>query len=323
MWSAVLGKRIELILPDATQAVLDREIELPKGQDDVVSESRALVGAPTLSRGQLRLDQLPGAIADLDLMPLDLKKANMRLLRIASLLQWASLKVYEDVVASDCLQLPYSSVSEQQWAATLVLSWRWGKPKPMPDPVPGYSPMAPAQWSELCHLLANAVGNGIEFAWVDWSCVPQYSSDGAAGSMVEVLRSKVYYARAASMVILTTFEELPGSGSVQLILGRAHRELQGLSAQDPSGKFVEQLVAVALRAMLDKGYVANREYFGRAWTLAERGERDDVILLSTRPTTCVLVVDPCSREVRAQGGPPPLDIPRGLAGNGGRRHAQE
>ncbi len=221
-----------------------------------------------LSTGLLRLDQLPEAIADLHEMPPDLAVANMRLLRIASLQQWASLKVYEDVVASDCLELPYSSVSEQQWATTLVLSWRWGLPKPMPHSVPGFSPMTPAQWSELCNLLANAARSGIEFAWVDWSCVPQYGAD----SMVEVLRSKVFYARAASMVILTTFEELPGSGSVRLMLRKALRELQKISEQDPESKFVEQLVALTLQAMLDKGIVASREYFGRAWTLAERGE---------------------------------------------------
>ncbi len=128
---------------------------------------------------------------------------------------------------------------------------------------------SPAQWSELRHLLANAARSGIEFAWVDWSCVPQYSN---ANSMDEVLRSKVYYARAASMAVLATFEELPGVGPVRLILGRAHRELQKLSEKDPGGKFTEKLVALALQAMLDKGTVASRDYFGRAWTLAERGE---------------------------------------------------
>ncbi len=254
-----------LILP--TQVVLDQEVKLHD-----VGASRALVGAPTLSAGCLQLNKLPREIRDLDFMPLDLKKANMRLLRITSLLQWTSLKVFEDVEASDCLELPYSSVSEQQWAITLVLSWRWGQPKPMPEPIPGFSPMTPGQWSELRHLLANAARSGIELAWIDWSCVPQYGSGGAASSMVEVLRSKVYYARAASMVVLPNFEELPGSGSVWLILGRAHRELQELAEQDPQGRLVERLVALAIQDMLNKGSVASRDYFGRAWTLAERGE---------------------------------------------------
>ncbi len=242
-------------------------MKLEKGQN--VSTSRALVGAPTLSKGSLKLNQLPGAIRDLDLMPPDLANANMRLISINSLLKWASLKVYEDVEAFDCLQLPYSSVTDDQWAATLVLSWRWGKPKPMPDRVPGFSPMSAAQWGELHYLLANAARSGIEFVWVDWSCVPQYSG-GVESSMIEVLRSKVYYARAASMVVLPTFEEL--STSARLILGRAHRELQEVSKQDPKSKFVEQLVALAIQDMLNKGTVARRDYFGRAWTLAERGK---------------------------------------------------
>ncbi len=40
---------------------------------------------------------------------------------------------------------------------------------------------------------------------VDWCCVPQYSG----GTMVEVLRSKLFYARARIMVVLPTFHELP------------------------------------------------------------------------------------------------------------------
>lgn len=44
---------------------------------------------------------------------------------------------------------------------------------------------------------------------VDWCCVPQYSG----GTMVEVLRSKLFYARARIMVVLPTFHELPKVGS--------------------------------------------------------------------------------------------------------------
>ncbi len=54
---------------------------------------------------------------------------------------------------------------------------------------------------------------------VDWCCVPQYSG----GTMVEVLRSKLFYARARIMVVLPTFHELPKVGLTLCISTQAAR----------------------------------------------------------------------------------------------------
>lgn len=60
---------------------------------------------------------------------------------------------------------------------------------------------------ELQRLLRCAAAGGLQYTWIDWCCVPQYS----APSMVEVLRSKVYYARARTMLVLPTFAQLPAT----------------------------------------------------------------------------------------------------------------
>ena len=85
------------------------------------------------------------------------------------------LKVYEDVEEIvDCMEIPYVQVREEVWSKTMVLTWRWGKQKPMPDPIPDYSPMSDDQWSELLELMRLGQLHGFEYIWIDWSCVPQY-----------------------------------------------------------------------------------------------------------------------------------------------------
>ena len=101
-------------------------------------------------------------------MPPALAAINMRLLLIESVMSWPSLKVYEDMdTSTDCLVIPYSEVSEEQWAKTMVLTWRWGKPKPMPNAIPGFSPMSDDQWSELLELMRCGQDARLEFIWID------------------------------------------------------------------------------------------------------------------------------------------------------------
>ena len=151
-------------------------------------------------------------------MPAALASAPMRLLLINSVLEWPSgLKVFEDTdTSADCLVIPYNEVSEEQWGRTMVLTWRWGKAKPMPSPITGFSPMSDDQWSELLELMRIGLESGMEYIWIgesvvsspyallmldsescflliDWSVVPQYLGD----PMTEVLRSKLFYARSA------------------------------------------------------------------------------------------------------------------------------
>ena len=77
--------------------------------------------------------------------------------------------------------------------------------------------------------------------------------------MVEIMRSRLFYARAGKMIVLTTFTPLP-DGVVRVIISKAKRALK----DSEEGQEVLKI----LTAILDKSQVASREYFGRAWTLA-------------------------------------------------------
>ncbi|KAG2494483.1 hypothetical protein HYH03_007252 [Edaphochlamys debaryana] len=214
------------------------------------------------------LSALPDVIQDLhDGMPSDISKVPMRLLHLDAVLGWARLKVYEDVSAEDCVDVPYSQVTEAQWAKTAVLSWRWGASKPR-ERQPSFTPMLDPQTKELHLALHRLKADGFRFVWIDWCCVPQYS----ANSMVEVLRSKVFYVRARSMVVVPTFQSLPEDAIVRLLLIKAKRQLMRQSA-DAARIHRAVLAASIIQCMLDRGLVAGREYFSRVWTLAERMAR--------------------------------------------------
>ncbi|KAG2426626.1 hypothetical protein HXX76_012940 [Chlamydomonas incerta] len=187
----------------------------------------------------------------------------MRLVLIEAVVGWgAALKVYEDVVESECLDLPYSDVSEKVWEVTVVLSWRWGAQKPAARQA-GFSPMQPSQSEALVGALRRMADAGFVYVWIDWCCVPQYS----APSMVEVLRSKVFYARARTMLVLPTFHPLPTEGIIRPLLARMQQQL--LTTAD-EGASDAAAAAAALGAILSKGHMACREYLSRVWTLAER-----------------------------------------------------
>ncbi|GIL92445.1 hypothetical protein Vretimale_6484 [Volvox reticuliferus] len=211
------------------------------------------------------LDDLPDCVADLHYgMPALLKQAPMRLLKINNVLAWTNLRVYEEVPPSACLNLPYAEVDDALWDQTAVLSWRWGAPKPS-KLQHGYSPMLQPQFTEFCEVLTRLRDNGIQYVWIDWCCVPQYSSS----PMVEIMRSKVFYMRARAMVIIPTFHPIPPEGIVRLLLVKAarslrkrgHKSLQGAAAAD------------VINSILAREQVAGREYFSRVWTLAERMAR--------------------------------------------------
>jgi hypothetical protein len=128
------------------------------------------LGPPKLDSKRFRLDELPSMISAHHIgMPYALASAPMRLLYIEKVLEWPSgLKVFEDVdTTSDCLVIPYNEVSEEQWARTMVLTWRWGKPKPMPNAILGFSPMSDDQWSELLELIRCGQDDGMELIWID------------------------------------------------------------------------------------------------------------------------------------------------------------
>ncbi|PNH04128.1 Ankyrin repeat domain-containing protein 17 [Tetrabaena socialis] len=227
------------------------------------------VGAPLMDQGGklVTLAQLPELLLNLhEGMPLALRSAPMRLLKIDAVLDWPTIKVYEEVEvqSQECIEVPYNDVTEEQWAQTLIISWRWGSSKPAQHQ-PLFSPMSEPQFRELRQGLQRAKGSGLQYVWIDWSCVPQYSMP----SMVEVLRSKVFYTRARAMAVIPTFEPLPAGGVVRLLLSKVGRLLKGRSADT----LMSATAAAVLDAILAKDLVAGREYFSRVWTLAERMAR--------------------------------------------------
>ncbi|GIL45586.1 hypothetical protein Vafri_2788 [Volvox africanus] len=224
-----------------------------------------LVGIP--SRGT-QLEELPSSILDLhDGMPAPLREAPMRLLLIDAVLSWPNIRVYEEVKrGEECVEVPYNDVDSDTWNATLILSWRWSNAKPT-EYTRDFTPMSDLQFAELTEALRRAKSQGIRYAWIDWCCVPQYESS----PMVEVLRSKVFYARARTMLVLPTFVPIPTEGIVKLLLVKAIRIVRSHAESTSSRR--SQITLGLLESILNKGLVAGREYFTRVWTLAERMAR--------------------------------------------------
>ncbi|GIL56975.1 hypothetical protein Vafri_12242, partial [Volvox africanus] len=227
------------------------------------------LGPPAISSAEecMALNGLPECLCDLhDGMPPAIQQTPMRLLKITPVLSWAFLKVYEEIdPVTECLQVPYVDTDDDIWKEVVTVSWRWSEQKPAVYQQ-GFSPMSPEQFLEFSTLLKFAQENGIKYAWIDWSCVPQYAED----SMIEVHRSKVFYARARAMRVLPTFRPLPAEGPVRLILVKAKKVL---NKRADAGSIRCAVAASIIAAILAKNLVAGREYFGRVWTLAERMAR--------------------------------------------------
>lgn len=54
------------------------------------------------------------------------------------------------------------------------------------------------QFAWLKRLAQHASRKVIEWMWIDWTCAPQYpaADEKEATTMTEVMRSRLYYARA-------------------------------------------------------------------------------------------------------------------------------
>ncbi|KAG2453016.1 hypothetical protein HYH02_002352 [Chlamydomonas schloesseri] len=237
----------------------------------------ATSGDPALAMdfpsANLHLAELQEFVLELqDQLPLPVRAAPMRLLHIDAVLRWdGGIRVFEEVKPEEAITVPYTDVTEEQWADTAVLSWRWGNPKPSAY-VEGFSPMSGLQLAEMRRLLHRLRAAGFKLVWIDWSCVPQYRES----PMTEVLRSKLFYARARTMVVLPvfmTFEGLPenSAGVVRVLLGKAARALKRRAKEEGRPNSAE--AGAALSRILESEVVAGREYFCRAWTLAERMAR--------------------------------------------------
>lgn len=109
------------------------------------------------------------------------------MIRLSAFLGWSSLKVYEDIAdAEEYIMKPYKSVTEEDWASLVCVSWRWSERKPAAKQG-GFSPMSQQQYLYLQHVLRNAAEHGLRYVWMAWCCAPQYCD----GPLTEVILSKV------------------------------------------------------------------------------------------------------------------------------------
>lgn len=132
---------------------------------------------------------------------------------------------------------------------------------------PSLSPMVDVQLVRLQVFLYMAKQEGIDYVWIDWCCVPQCEDPGA----VEVLRSKLYHARARVQIVLPQFKPLPDEMATLLhrTLQAAQQQSKSVHAQNDASTDSSMAIA-ALSLILARKEVAGHAYFGRAWTLAER-----------------------------------------------------
>ena len=101
--------------------------------------------------------------------------------------------------------------------------------------------------------------------------MPQYSVgdsiNGSTVTMIEVLRSKVYYASARSMVILPKFSpllQLPGQAVIMPLFNSVLRLLDKRSKE---GSASAAMAHQAMMSIRQSGQVAEPGYFSRVWTL--------------------------------------------------------
>lgn len=204
------------------------------------------------------LSQLNRAVQNLHVgLDRDILSGKMRLIRIQALVaQWTQVTVYEHVTEADMMEVPYLDTDDQMWGSICTLSWRWAKPKPATLQA-GASPMSDHQFACLKRLLTHAMNNGLEWVWIDWCCVPQYSGN----PMPEIHRSRLFYGRARQLIVLPDFRPLQASPVLRLILHNAARHL---AADSSSNSAQSGSIAAVLGGILESGTIASREYFG-AW----------------------------------------------------------
>jgi len=233
----------------------------PVKMNDVQNASRQVI-----SKQKLPMRCLNRAVKNLHIgLEPNILEAPLRLMNIKALLKLRQLPVYESISPRMCLEVAYSDTTEELWSNVAVLSWRWSAPKAatLKEARP---PMSPFQFKTLKRLLRGIANNGICYVWIDWCCVPQYSSN----PMVEIHRSRLFYGRARQLVVLPDFKPLKGCPVLRCVLHNASRELlEGAANEDKDSL----LTGAVLDRILQDSMIASCQYFGRVWTLAERMAR--------------------------------------------------
>ena len=77
------------------------------------------------------------------------------------------------------------------------------------------------------------------------------------------------------MLVLPTYVPLPDDGMVKSLLVKVAKRMkrEGEAATEAGGGIIERAACESIKVILSREKVASREYFGRAWTLAERVAR--------------------------------------------------
>jgi hypothetical protein len=210
-------------------------------------------------RANPRLEDLASSVLDLhEGMPRAYKQMPLRLIRVHYLLHAEYLPCYEELSGSGELafvDVPYSETTDELWAVTAVVSWRWGAPKPTAFQ-PGFSPMSSEQFAQLRRSMSGWGDAQLEFVWVDWACVPQYSTS----PMFEIARSKIYYGRARAMLIVPQTIAMP-EGFERVVLANIIREVSEQASDSEDAALAE----VGLSMVKNNGVQYAGDYFGRVW----------------------------------------------------------
>jgi hypothetical protein len=256
---------LSLNLPAGVESATDSILLRPRRGSDANGPVNAVV--QEILRRQLseehranpRLEDLASSVLDLhEGMPRAYKQMPLRLIRVHYLLQAEYLPCYEELSGAGELafvDVPYSETTDELWAVTAVVSWRWGAPKPAAFQ-PGFSPMSSEQFAQLRRSMSGWGEAQLEFVWVDWACVPQYSTS----PMFEIARSKIYYGRARAMLIVPQTMVM-SEGFERVVLAGIIRELSEQASDSQEAALAE----VGLAMLKENGVQYAGDYFGRVW----------------------------------------------------------
>ena len=200
-------------------------------------------------------------------------RGTVRLMLRKGIMQLQQLYAYEQTKMQMFKEMNYADITEEMWNQTVALSWRWHRNRPK-NPDRGYSPMSNTQLAELKKILLGLDAR-VKYVWIDYTCAAQKMVHEGPG-MTEIMRSRLYYARARRMISLPSMVVLPEQNSLMPLLAGGVRALgqmmQSRVAQPHSRKDL-QIVKDELSALMSKTVLCKRDYFYRAWPLAERMAR--------------------------------------------------
>jgi hypothetical protein len=191
----------------------------------------------------------------------------------------------EHIVVPAAQRTPEAVRAELSSREVCAVSWRWSGLKPASAKraaLDSWSPMSDQQLRRLKEFVAQSQ---CKYVWIDWTCVPQLSSD----TMRFINASYDVYSSAQSVVFLPRLKELRRRGWPALSpqtfselfrktlrdVGRVERIEAALRAGgEKTVEFraqVESALDMLLRLLEGEAVVyPTFDYYARAWTLAER-----------------------------------------------------